>query len=478
MSEFDPRYMLKPLNLVVGSGATAVTGMTSLVTDTTPQLGGNLDTNNFNINTGVNTITDAKVGEWDTAYSWGDHSTAGYLTNYTVTVGDVTAHQASLSITESQISDLQNYLLTAPVDSVAGQTGVITALSLRTALNVADGATNNTGALADLNTVDTAQIDTNAVTIPKIGATGTPDGTNYLRGDGTWATPAGAGGGISNVLDDITPQLGGTLDANGNIIDMGVNTVTDIKVGQWDTAFGWGDHSVAGYITGYTVTQGDVTAHQAALTITESQISDLQSYLTSAPVDSVVGLTGTISKANLLSALNVADGATANTGALADLNTVNAAQIENGAVTIAKIDATGTANTTTFLRGDGSWVAVEANTVDSVAGETGAITANALRTALNIEDGATADQTGAEIKAAYEAEADTNAFDDAAVSKLAGIEASADVTDATNVAAAGAVMSNTAGITGADQITNMVSLTQAEYDAITPDAATFYAITG
>ena len=42
-----------------------------------------------------------------------------------------------------------------------------------------------------------------------------------------------------------------------------------------------------------------------------------------------------------------------------------------------------------------------------------------------IEAGATGDQTGAEIKALYEAEADTNAFDDAAVSKLAGIEAGA-----------------------------------------------------
>ena len=36
----------------------------------------------------------------------------------------------------------------------------------------------------------------------------------------------------------------------------------------------------AGYITGYTVTQSDVTQHQAALSITESQISDLGSYST------------------------------------------------------------------------------------------------------------------------------------------------------------------------------------------------------
>lgn len=57
-----------------------------------------------------------------------------------------------------------------------------------------------------------------------------------------------------------------------------------------------------------------------------------------------------------------------------------------------------------------------------------------------IESNATADQTGAEIKTAYEGEPDTNAFTDAEQTKLSGIEASADVTDATNVDAAGAIM--------------------------------------
>ena len=57
-----------------------------------------------------------------------------------------------------------------------------------------------------------------------------------------------------------------------------------------------------------------------------------------------------------------------------------------------------------------------------------------------IEANAKADQTGAEIKSLYEGESDTNAFTDALLSKLNGIEASADVTDATNVNASGAVM--------------------------------------
>jgi len=103
--------------------------------------------------------------------------------------------------------------------------------------------------------------------------------------------------------------------------------------------------------------------------------------------------------------------------------------------------------------------------------------------------------------------------------KLDGIEAGADVTDTANVTAAGALMdsevtnlsavkafdptdyataaqgaladtatqpadialmveSDVTGVTGADAITNIMSLTQAEYDAITPDAATLYVITG
>ena len=56
--------------------------------------------------------------------------------------------------------------------------------------------------------------------------------------------------------------------------------------------------------------------------------------------------------------------------------------------------------------------------------------------------------------------------------------AGASVTGPTGPAVTGAVVSNTAGITGADAITNVVSLTQAEYGAISvKNAATLYVIT-
>ena len=113
----------------------------------------------------------------------------------------------------------------------------------------------------------------------------------------------------SDVVDDTTPQLGGTLDANGNNIDMGDNVITDTKVGQWDTAYGWGDHGAAGYLTSYTVTESDVTAHQAALSITESQISDLGTYLT-AESDTLSTVTGrgNTTNVNLVTSANVKAG--------------------------------------------------------------------------------------------------------------------------------------------------------------------------
>lgn len=40
------------------------------------------------------------------------------------------------------------------------------------------------------------------------------------------------------------------------------------------------------------------------------------------------------------------------------------------------------------------------------------------------------------------------------------------------------LFSDNTGITGADRITNIVSLTQSEYDALTPDSTTLYIITG
>ena len=61
----------------------------------------------------------------------------------------------------------------------------------------------------------------------------------------------------------------------------------------------------------------------------------------------------------------------------------------------------------------------------SGAGVIEEISASSLRTILNVEDGATADQSASEIKTAYESNSDTNAFTDAEKTKLSGVAASA-----------------------------------------------------
>lgn len=82
-----------------------------------------------------------------------------------------------------------------------------------------------------------------------------------------------------------------------------------------------------------------------------------------------------------------------------------------------------------FWKGDGTGVAQPVDFDTNVAG-TPAVSTNTTKLS-GIEAGATADQTGAEIKAAYEVEA--NAFTDAQFTKLSGIAtgATANSTDAT-----------------------------------------------
>jgi hypothetical protein len=150
----------------------------------------------------------------------------------------------------------------------------------------------------------------------------TSDNTTRIYDGSAWQTIN------PDLVGDSTPQLGGTLDANGNNIDMGTNVITDTKVGQWDTAFGWGNHASAGYLTSFTetndltaavtwanvpdanITQSSVTQHQAALSITESQISDLQSYLTGNQTITLSGAVTGSGTTSITTTLSTIDGGT------------------------------------------------------------------------------------------------------------------------------------------------------------------------
>ena len=84
-----------------------------------------------------------------------------------------------------------------------------------------------------------------------------------------------------------------------------------------------------------------------------------------------------------------------------------------------------------------------------------------------VEASATADQTGAQIKTAYQAE--TNAFTDAQFTKLGGIEALATVTNTASVTAAGALMDS--------ELTSIASVKALNQGVSTGNSPTFVNVT-
>ena len=198
---------------------------------------------------------------------------------------------------------------------------------------------------------------------------------------------------------------------------------------NWDTAYGWGDHGTAGYITAEVDTLASVTNRGATTNDTivfgdTSNAGEFRLSLESGDYLKVFGSSGetyirnddndignTSTNINIQGRTGVALWqSTGNLGLLVDSNcAVNlyystSKKLEtttNGVTVTGDISVSGTV--------DGRDLATDGTKLDG------------------IESGATADQTDAEIKTAYENNADTNAFTDAEQTKLAGIADGAEV---------------------------------------------------
>ena len=233
------------------------------------------------------------------------------------------------------------------------------------------------------------------------------------------------GAGEANTVDSVNSQTGVVvLDAD----DISDAATTKKFTNATEQA------KLAGIETGATADQTGAeikAAYEAELNTnayTDAEKSKLTGIAAGAEVnlvDSVNSLQGAV----VLDADDISDAATVN-------KFTTAAEISK----LAGIETGATADQT----------GAEIKTAYEAEANTNAFT-DAEKTKLTgIETGATADQTGAEIKAAYEAQANTNAYTDAEVSKLAAIEAGADVTDAANVETAieGITFTAVSGATG------------------------------
>jgi hypothetical protein len=157
---------------------------------------------------------------------------SGYKT--AVSQSDVTQHQAALSITESQVSDLGSYITASSTDTLTNKT-----------FN-ANGTGNS---ITNLEVADfaTGIVDT--------------DFTSVSAADNTLASAKAIKAYVDTQDGNIASDTLTFTNKSGNI-------------SQWTND--------SNYLT--SVSESDVTAHEAALSITESQISDLGSYITDANI--------------------------------------------------------------------------------------------------------------------------------------------------------------------------------------------------
>lgn len=123
-----------------------------------------------------------------------------------------------------------------------------------------------------LNNYTDAAARNTAIPSPAKGDLAVTDGVLQIW-DTSWAdvSTGGGGGSLNNIVEDTNPQLGGTLDANGNDIDMGVNTITDAKVAEWDTAYGWQNHATQNYTKNYTEVINAALTNNVTLATTLNQ---------------------------------------------------------------------------------------------------------------------------------------------------------------------------------------------------------------
>ena len=120
-------------------------------------------------------------------------------------------------------------------------------------------------------------------------------------------------------------------------------------------------------------------------------------------------------------------------------NSVNTSELADDSVTYSKLQNVSATDRVLGRDSSGAGVVEE-------------ITPANLRTMINVEDGATADQTNAEIKTAYEANSNTNAFTDAEKTKLTSVETNAkDDQDASEIKTLYESNSNTNALTDAEK---------------------------
>ena len=405
------------------------------------------------------------------------------------------------------------------VDSVFGRTGAVTAQSGDyTKSDVGLANVDNTSdadkpiSTATQTALDAKQGDINLTT------TGT-SGAATLVGD-TLNIPqysAGSGGGIAAVVDDTTPQLGGDLDLNthdvtgtGNINITGTVTSDDF-IGDLNGSirFAAKNESGATLLKGKVVSITGVSGSETLVDLADADDATARPAFGLVYADANNNAACEVVTLGNLTGLNTSaftEGdtlyvstsageltATPPSGEAADIQNIGRVIRSHASAGIIKVGGAGRANATPNLDSAKMFLGNSSNQSVSVAmsgdvtiDNTGATTVGTINSVAvatvtsGAALGATSNQDSTATILSGDLTGQVNSVAVATVTSGSALGATStqpgdNVSTLTNDAAY--LPSDPSAVTGADAITNIMSLTQAEYDAITtPNATTLYII--
>jgi|GEM_PF-4642415 hypothetical protein len=174
-------------------------------------------------------ITGAETARWEAAYGWGDHAGAGYLTGFAeadpLWAGASNAYYTAAQVDAAFATGAPVYVESDPAFSASVAAGITSAETSRWETAYGWGDHGSVGYLTGFTELDPLwSLASNsyytAAQADEVFATGTPV---YVESD---------------------PMFGASVAAG----------ITGVETLRWDTAYGWGDHGAAGYLSSYTET--------------------------------------------------------------------------------------------------------------------------------------------------------------------------------------------------------------------------------
>ena len=237
-------------------------------------------------------VTAAKITNWDTSYGWGNHAAQGYITPTGINVSQLSAsgggslaYDNATGTLTYRPPNLSGYL-TAEADTLATVTS-------RGATTTADVTVNDmivNGNLTVVGTTTSNNQSTLNVAATEIvindGQSGSPSLNGSLKIDRGSATDTAIrwneGTDIWEFTNDGTAY--NPIPTNNNQLTNGAGyltsytetdpvfgasvaaSITNTNITNWNTAYGWGDHSTQGYLTAEADTLATITARGATTT--------------------------------------------------------------------------------------------------------------------------------------------------------------------------------------------------------------------